>query len=53
MTNRENCQGCLGIVSFLQPKKREGEKEQRLWLSASLLSDLQTAERPACEDEWL
>lgn len=24
------------------PKKREGEKEQRLWLFASLLSDLQT-----------
>lgn len=52
---RENCRGCLGIVSFLSlpPQKREGEKEQRIWLFASLLSDLQTAGRSACEDGWL
>ena len=33
----------LALFPFsLRPKKREGEKEQRLWLFASLLSDLQT-----------
>lgn len=44
---RENCQGCLGIVSFLSfptapPKEKEGKKEQRFWLFASLLGDSQT-----------
>lgn len=44
---RENCQGCLGIVSFLslprppQKKTKEGKKEQRFWLFASLLGDSQ------------
>lgn len=44
----------LALFPFsLWPPKREGEKEQRLWLFASLLSDLQTAGRSACEDGWL
>lgn len=36
--------------SFLSLAQNTGEKEQRLWLFANLLSDLQTADRSACED---